>query len=308
MNKITIVGAGRVGETAAQMLAEQQLCRELVVLDVCKGVPQGVALDILQTAAFFDFDTRVSGGSDPAMMAGSDLVVLTAGFPRKPGQSRADLLEANLGIIDRVLDDVLRFAPDALLMLVTNPVDVMTYRAWKRTGWGRERVFGQAGVLDAARMASFVALETGFSSRDITAMVLGGHGEATVPLSRYCTINGIPLEKFVDSETLERIIERTRSGGSEILALRQNSSAYEAPAAAIAAMVEAITNNRRRILPCVSILDGEYGQRDIAMGVPCVIANAGLESVVQLDLNETEQELFTQSVASVREDLTLLQE
>jgi malate dehydrogenase len=303
MNKVTIVGAGRVGETAAQMLAEQQLCRELVVLDVRQGVPQGVALDILQTAAFFDFDTRVSGGCDPAMMAGSDLVVVTAGFPRKQGQSRSDVLETNLDIIDRVLDDVLRFAPEAMLILVTNPVDVMTYRAWQRTGWGRERVFGQAGVLDAARMASFVALETGFSSRDITTMVLGGHGGAMVPLPRYCTINGIPLEKFIDSETLAGIIERTRSGGSEILALRQNSSAYEAPAAAVAAMVEAITFNRRRILPCVSILDGEYGERDIAMGVPCIIASAGLESVVQLDLNETEQKLFTQSVACVREDL-----
>ncbi len=303
MQKVTIVGAGRVGETAAQILAEEELCREVALLDVREDVPEGVALDIFQTAPFFDFDTRVTGSNDPAILSGSDLIVVTAGMPRKPGMSRSDVLEVNLGIIDGICDNAMKYAPDAIMIMVTNPVDVLTYRAYQRTGWGRRRVFGQAGVLDSSRMASFIAMETGFSARDITTIVLGGHGDTMVPLSRYCTINGIPVEHFIEPRVMAQIIERTRAGGAEILALRKNSSAYDAPGAAVAAMVDSISNNRRRIMPCVAVLDGEYQESDIAMGVPCVLGENGVQSVVQLELNEAELKMFRESVATIRKDL-----
>lgn len=306
MKKIAIVGAGRVGETAAQILAEQEVCRELVLIDVREDTPQGVALDITQTAPFFIFDTKVSGSNDAAAMCGADLVIVTAGIPRKPGMSRSDVLETNVKIIDGITDDILRYAPDAIILMVTNPVDVLTYRAWKRTGWSRDRVIGQAGVLDASRMAAFIAMETGFSAHDITTIVLGGHGDTMVPLPRFCTINGIPVDKFIPKNRLEDIIERTRQGGAEILALRKTSSAYDAPAASVAAMVDAISHNRRRLLPAVAILEGEYGEQDIAMGVPCILDEQGLSSVVELDLNQDEMANFQQSISSVRKDTAKL--
>jgi len=308
MNKISIVGAGRVGETTAQILAEEELCREIALYDVREDVPEGVALDIYQTAPFFEFDCRLSGSNDPAIMAGSDLVVVTAGFPRKPGMSRSDVLAANVKIIDEVTDHILAHAPDAIVLVVSNPVDTLTYRIAKRTGFPRERIFGQAGVLDASRMAAFIAAETGFSALDITTLVLGGHGDTMVPMPRYCTINGVPVSHFIAPERLEAIIERTRKGGAEILALRKNSSAYDAPGAAVAAMVDAISNNRRRLMPCVAMLDGEYGERDIAMGVPCILDERGLAQVVELDLNAEEQGNFARSVESVRADIARLAE
>ena len=306
MNKVTIVGAGRVGETTAQILAEQEICAEVVLIDIREDVPQGVALDIFQTAPFFDFDTKVSGSNDPAAMAGSDLVVVTAGVPRKPGMSRSDVLATNLEVIDGIIDAILVHAPDAQVIMVTNPVDVLTYRVWQRTGWERSRVLGQAGVLDASRMAAFIALETGFSARDITTIVLGGHGDTMVPVPRFCTVNGIPVSQFIAEDRLQEIVERTRQGGAEILALRKISSAYDAPGASVAAMVDAISHNRRRLLPCVAILDGEYGQRDIAMGVPCVLDRRGLATVVELPLDEAELAQFTQSAATVRADIARL--
>jgi malate dehydrogenase len=306
MDKVAIVGAGRVGETAAQFLAKQELCREVVLIDVREDVPQGVALDIFQTAPFFGFDTRVSGSNDPEAMSGAELVVITAGLPRKPGMSRSDVLQANVEILDGIIADVQRHAPDAILIIVSNPVDVLTYRAWRLTGWDRRRVLGQAGVLDSSRMASFIAMETGFSARDITTMVLGGHGDTMVPLPRFCTINGIPVTHFLSEERLERIMERTRNGGAEILVLRKISSAYDAPGASVAAMVDAISRDRRRLLPCVAILQGEYGERDISMGVPCVLADGGLDSVVELDLTDTESAQFAASAAYVRKDLARL--
>jgi malate dehydrogenase len=303
MYRITIVGAGMVGETTAQMLAEAELCREVILMDVREDVPQGVALDVLQTSSFFHFDTRVTGSTDPAAMADSDLIIVTAGMPRKPGMSRSDVLEVNLGIIDEIVDHALKYAPDAMLLMVTNPVDVLTYRVWRRTRWPRNRIFGQAGVLDASRMACFIAMETGFSTRDITTIVLGGHGDTMVPLPRFCAINGIPIRQFISEERIQAIIERTRNGGAEILSLRKNSSAYDAPAAAITAMVDAIVNDRRRILPTVALLEGEYGQRDIAMGVPCVLSGRGMEQVLQLDFLEEERSLFESSARAVREDI-----
>jgi malate dehydrogenase len=308
MKKISIVGAGRVGETTAQILAEEELCREIALYDVREDVPEGVALDIFQTAPFFEFDCRLSGSNDPAILAGSDLVVITAGFPRKPGMSRSDVLAANVKIIDDVTDHIVAHAPDAIVLVVSNPVDTLTYRIAQRTGWSRQRVFGQAGVLDASRMAAFIAQETGFSALDITTLVLGGHGDTMVPMPRYCTINGVPVSKFIAPDRLEAIIERTRKGGAEILALRKNSSAYDAPAAAVAAMIDAISNNRRRLMPCVAMLDGEYGERDICMGVPCILDESGLSSIVELELDAQERAHFDSSVASVRADIARLAE
>lgn len=307
MQKVAIVGAGRVGETTAQILAEQEVCREVVLIDIREDAPQGVALDIFQSSPFFEFDTRVTGSNDPAAMSGAEVVVITAGVPRKPGMSRSDVLDVNVKVVDGIVDDILRYAPDAIIIMVTNPVDVLTYRAWQRSGWPRERILGQAGVLDASRMAAFIAMETGFSSRDITTIVLGGHGDLMVPLPRFCTVNGIPVSQFISDERMEGIIERTRQGGAEILALRKNSSAYDAPGASVASMVDAISHNRRRLLPCVAILQGEYGRDDIAMGVPCVLAENGLDSVVDLSLNKQELEWFATSANSVAEDVARLE-
>lgn len=266
-------------------------------------MPQGVALDIFQTAPFFEFDTRVSGSNDPAAMQGAEVVVITAGVPRKPGMSRSDVLDTNVAVIDGIIEDMMRFAPNAIAIMVTNPVDVLTYRVWQKTGWPRERVLGQAGVLDASRMAAFIALETGFSSRDITTIALGGHGDTMVPVSRFCTVNGIPVTHFIGEQRLDEIVQRTRGGGAEILALRKNSSAYDAPGASVAAMVDAISHHRNRLLPCVAMLEGEYGQQDTAMGVPCLLSNRGLLRIVDLGLTADEQTVFDESAASVRADI-----
>ncbi len=303
MNKITIVGCGRVGESTAQILAKEELCREILLLDVQPGVPEGVALDLQQSGSLLRFDTRVSGATDPAAMSGSELVIVTAGFPRKPGMSRSDVLDSNLAIIDTIVDNTLHHAPEAMLMMVTNPVDVLTWRAWQRTGWPRQRVFGQSGALDTARMASFIAAETGYSVKDISALVLGGHGDAMVPLARFTDIAGIPIEHFLDDTAIRRIAERTRQGGGEILALKKHSSAYDSPAAAIASMVDAISHNRRRILPCVAILDGEYEQHATAMGVPAVLDRNGLVDIVELKLSREERDDFERSAALVRADI-----
>ncbi|VAW71586.1 Malate dehydrogenase [hydrothermal vent metagenome] len=306
MNKITIVGCGRVGESTAQILAKEELCREILLLDIHEGVPEGVALDIQESASMFRFDTRVTGSTDSAAMAGSDLIIITAGLPRKPGMSRSDVLDSNLAIIDGVVASAVRYAPDSMLMMVTNPVDVLTWRAWEKSGWPRQRVFGQSGVLDTARMTSFISMQTGYSVKDISAMVLGGHGDAMVPLARFTNIAGIPIQHFLSEDEINDIAERTRQGGGEILALKKHSSAYDAPAAAVAAMVDAISHNRRRILPCVSILDGEYGQRDIAMGIPAVLDENGLVDIIELKLDDVEQTDFQSSADMVRADIERL--
>ncbi len=306
MNKIAIIGAGRVGESTAQFLAESDLAREIALLDVREGAAAGAALDIQETAPLFGFDSRLVGDTDPGVIAGAELVIITAGLPRKPGMSRSDVLDKNVEILDGILVDVMREAPDSQVLVVSNPVDVLTYRAWQKTGWERSRVFGQAGVLDASRMAAFVALETGLSTRDIHTLVLGGHGDAMVPMLRFSGINGLPLHHFLDQEAIDRIVERTRHGGAEILALKQTSSAYDAPAAAIKAMVEAIVLDRRRVLPTVALLDGEYGARDVAMGVPCVLGAGGMERIIELDLNAGEQANFDTSLAGVRADIARL--
>ena len=303
MKKIAIVGAGRVGESTAHNIAKHELCREIMLIDIKEGIPQGTALDIQESAPIFDFDTKLYGSNDLADLAGSDMVIITAGVPRKPGMSRSDVLDTNLAVLYGVVDAAVKHAPAAMLLIVSNPVDVLTYAAWQRSGWSRQRVFGMAGVLDSARMASFIALETGFSVRDISAMVLGGHGDSMVPMTRFTTINGIPIEHFLNIEQIARIVTRTRQGGAEILALRKTGSAYDAPAAAIASMVDAISHNRRHILPAVAVLEGEYGLNDICMGVPVVFGEGGVERVIQLPLTPAEAEEFRKSADSVRKDI-----
>ncbi len=306
MKKITVIGAGRVGEATAQFIASKDMCREISLIDVREGAAEGAALDIQEDAPLFEFDTRLKGGTDPALMSESDLIIVTAGIPRKPGMSRSDVMETNVKITDEIIDNTLKFAPDAMMLFVSNPVDILTYRAWQRTGWDRNRILGQAGVLDSTRMASFIAMETGYSSLDINAMVLGGHGDSMVPMMRYTTISGIPVSQFLKQQTIDDIVERTRGGGAEILALRQNSSAYDAPGAAVATMVDAIVHDRKRVLPSVAILDGEYGCQDIAIGVPTVLGKNGMENIIELDLNEQEQKDFDNSVAQVKNDLQTL--
>jgi malate dehydrogenase len=306
MKKITVVGAGRVGESTAQFIATRDLCRELTLVDINEGAASGAALDIQEDGPLFSFDTRLAGGSDPELMRDAELIVVTAGIPRKPGMSRSDVLETNVRVTDQIVENTLKYAPDAMMLFVSNPVDILTYRAWKKTGWDRSRILGQAGVLDSTRMASFIALETGYSALDIDAMVLGGHGDSMVPMMRYTTISGIPVENFLSAEKIEEIVIRTRNGGAEILALRQNSSAFDAPAAAVAVMVDAIVKDRKRILPSVAILDGEYGCSDMAIGVPTVLGRQGMEKVIELQLDPNEQANFDTSVAAVKKDIETL--
>lgn len=306
MRKITIVGAGRVGESTAQILAQSEQVHEVVLTDIREGVARGTALDIQESAILFGFDTQVTGDDNPAAMAGSDIVVVTAGLPRKPGMSRSDVLASNLKVTGEIVADIARYAPDAIIMMVTNPVDILTHMAWRQTGWDRSRVFGLSGVLDSARMASFIALETGLSIKDISALVLGGHGDSMVPMPRYTTINGIPVDHFLDPGQIKAIVDRTRNGGAEILALKKTSSANDSPAAAIAVMVDAVCNNRMRILPCVAVLDGEYGEHGISIGVPVVLGGRGVERVIELRLTEHESSQFRYSVEQVRKDLAAL--
>ncbi|MEE8387255.1 MAG: malate dehydrogenase [Acidiferrobacterales bacterium] len=306
MKKITIVGAGRVGESTAYNLAKSELCSEIMLIDIVEGMPQGTALDIQESAPQFGFDTKLSGSNDMEAMADSELVIITAGIPRKPGMSRSDVLDTNLDIAFSIVDVMVKVAPDTMMIMVSNPVDILTYASWKRSGWDRSRVFGMAGVLDSSRMAAFVAMETGFSVKDINAMVLGGHGDTMVPMTRFTTVNGIPIDHFLDQETIDRIVKRTRGGGAEILALKKNSSAYDAPAAAVAAMVGAVVHNRKRVLPTVAALDGEYGEKDLCMGVPVVLGKGGVERIIELDLNKEEKANFKTTAKAIRADLARL--
>lgn len=308
MNKISIVGAGRVGESTAQFIAGKDMCREIILLDIRAGAAEGAALDIQEVSPLCEFDTRLRGGGDFSMMQDSELIIVTAGLPRKPGMSRSDLLATNVAITNDIVDAAIKYAPDSILLFVTNPVDIVTYNAWLRTGWPRNRILGQAGVLDSSRMASFIAMETGFSNLDIDTMVLGGHGDTMVPMLRYTTISGIPVSNFLGKDKLEEIVERTRNGGAEILALRQNSSAYDAPAASVAEMVDAIVYDRKRILPTVCILEGEYGHHDMAIGVPAVLGKNGMEKIISLDMNDEETTQFHNSAALVQKDIDLLKQ
>ncbi|HEY8796108.1 MAG TPA: malate dehydrogenase [Gemmatimonadaceae bacterium] len=304
LNKITVVGAGNVGATTAQRLAEKELARQVVLVDVIEGVPQGKGLDIWESAPIEGFDTRLVGTNDYEASEGSEIVVITAGIARKPGMSRDDLLNTNAGIVKQVSEHVKTSSPNAILIVVSNPLDVMSWVAMKTTGFPRERVIGMAGVLDTARYRSFVAEALEVSVRDIQAMVLGGHGDTMVPLLSYTSVSGIPVTQLLDKATLDAIIERTRTGGAEIVKYLKTGSAYYAPSAATVQMCEAIAFDQKRILPCAAWLQGEYGQSGIFLGVPCKLGRAGLEKILEVTLTNDERATLAKSADAVREPMS----
>ena len=306
VSKITVVGAGHVGATCAQRLAERELAREVVMVDVVEGLPQGKGLDQWESAPIEGFDTLVTGANDYEPVAGSEIVVVTAGIARKPGMSRDDLLRTNAGIVGKVSAEIKRVAPDAILIMVSNPLDVMSYVAMKATGFPRERVIGMAGVLDTGRYRSFIARELDVSVADIQALVLGGHGDTMVPLASYTSVSGIPLSQLLSQDRIDALVERTRKGGAEIVALLKTGSAYYAPSSAIVQMVDAIVRNKRRILPCAAWLEGEYGMKDLFLGVPCKLGAGGLVEIVEVDLTAAERAELEKSAASVHETMGTL--
>jgi len=306
LNKITVVGAGNVGATAAQRVAEKQLARSVVMVDVIEGVPQGKALDQWESAPIEGFDTRVIGSNGYDEAAGSELFIVTAGIARKPGMSRDDLVKTNAGIVEAVSREIKRVAPQSIVIVVSNPLDVMCYVAMKATGFPRERVLGMAGVLDTARYRSFLAEALDVSVEDIQAMVLGGHGDTMVPLISYTTVSGIPVTQLIDQARLDAIVTRTRNGGAEIVALLKTGSAYYAPSAAAVQMAESIALDKKRILPCAAWLQGEYGLRDVFCGVPCKLGRKGLEQIVTVKLTDQEKTDLHQSAAAVMDTMKAL--
>ena len=303
LNKITVVGAGNVGATAAQRLAEQELARTVVLVDVIEGVPQGKALDQWESAPIEGFDTRVVGANDYGPAAGSEIVVVTAGIARKPGMSRDDLVRTNADIVKQVSQEIKRHCPNAIVVVVSNPLDVMCWVTKQVTGFSRERVFGMAGVLDTARYRAFLAEALDVSVEDVQAMVLGGHGDTMVPLISYTTVSGVPVTQLLDRSTLDKIVERTRNGGAEIVAFLKTGSAYYAPSAAVVQMVAAIARDKKRVLPCAAWLEGEYGLSGIYCGVPCKLGRKGLEQILEVKLAAEEQAALKKSADAVKETM-----
>jgi malate dehydrogenase len=306
VNTITVVGAGNVGATTAQRVAEKELSRRVVLVDIIDGVPQGKGLDQWQTAPIEGFDSRVIGTNGYEETAGSEIVIITAGIARKPGMSRDDLMNTNAGIVKAVSEQVARSSPNAIVIVVSNPLDVMCHVAKKVTGFPRERVLGMAGVLDTARYRAFLAEALDVSVRDIQAMVLGGHGDTMVPLINYTSVSGIPITQLMPREQLDKIVARTRTGGAEIVSLLKTGSAYYAPSAAAVQMAESIVNDQKRILPCSVWLEGEYGQSGLFLGVPCKLGRRGLEGVVEVDLTADERDALARSADAVREPMASL--
>ncbi|ERG68361.1 MULTISPECIES: malate dehydrogenase [Exiguobacterium] len=306
-NKISVIGSGFTGATTALYLAQKEL-GNVVLLDIKENEnpTKGKALDMQETAPIQGFDSWITGTSDYAETADSDIVVITAGIARKPGMSRDDLVSTNAKVMRAVTKEVARYSPDAIIIVLTNPVDAMTYAAFKESGFPKERVIGQSGVLDTARFRTFVAAELNISVKDVSGFVLGGHGDDMVPLIRYSYAGGIPLEKLLPTDRIEAIVNRTRKGGGEIVQLLGNGSAYYAPAAAIVEMVEAILKDQRRILPAIAYLDGEYGFHDLYLGVPTILGANGIERVLELELTEAETAALQRSADSVRSVLNVL--
>jgi malate dehydrogenase len=300
--QVAIIGAGNVGSALAQRIAEKNMA-DVVLLDMAAGRPQGIALDLVEASGLEGHDRTLRGTADYADTAGSDIVVITAGFPRKPGMSRDDLLRVNGEIVIQATQKAIAHSPNAIIIVVTNPLDVMTYLAWKSSGLAPQRVMGMAGILDSSRFQTFIALELGVSSADVDAMVLGGHGDLMVPLPRYSTVNGIPITELLDLATIERLVERTRNGGAEIVELLQTGGAYYAPASSICVMVETILRNRSRLLPIAAYLEGQYNLHDVFIGVPARLACRGIESILELELSDRELEALHRSAASVRENV-----
>jgi len=300
MNKISIIGAGMTGATAAHWLAERELA-DLVLVDVVEGMPQGKALDMLQAMPIIGKDVEIAGANDYAATKDSDIIIITAGLPRKPGMSRDDLLSANAEIVGKAATETLKYSPNAFYIVLTNPLDTMAYLTMKKTGLPRNRVIGQAGILDSARMRAFVAMETGVSLENINCYVLGGHGDEMVPLTRHSNIAGIPLRDYVPADKLEAIVARTRKGGGEIVSLLKTGSAFYAPSLACAQMAEAILKNKKLIVPCAAHMEGEYGLTDMFFGVPVMLGANGIERIIEYKLDDEEKAMFDKSAAAVKE-------
>jgi len=298
--KITVVGAGNVGATAAFLAAQKELAN-IVMVDVMEGVPQGKALDMFESSPILGFDALVHGAQDYADTADSDLVIITAGIARKPGMSRDDLLNINVKIVSDVTSKIVKHSPHCIILVVTNPLDAMVYTALKVSGFPKQRVIGMAGVLDSARMRAFIAAELQVSIEDVSACVLGGHGDTMVPVPRYSTVAGIPITELMDQARVDSICERTANGGAEIVELLKTGSAFYAPGASVVQMAEAIIKDKKRILPCAAFLEGEYGVNGYYMGVPCKLGRDGVEAIMELDLTDDESAALHQSMLAVKE-------
>lgn len=304
--KVTVIGAGNVGATCANVIAEKELAQEVILIDIKEGVAEGKSLDMWQTAPINVYDSRIKGYTNNyEPTAGSEVVVITSGLPRKPGMSRDDLIATNAGIVKSVTENVIKYSPDAKIIVVSNPLDVMTYCAFLTAKIPSERVMGMAGILDTARYRAFLADALNISPKEIQAMLLGGHGDTMVPLPRYTTVGGIPVTELLDEETLNAIIERTKKGGGELVNL-MGTSAWYAPGAAAAQMVEAIVRNQRRVFPVCAWLSGEYGIKDLYLGVPVILGKNGVEKIIELKLNEQETDLLNSSAEAVKEVCSVL--
>ena len=303
--KVTVVGAGNVGATAAQRLAEKELC-DVVLVDIVEGLPQGKALDLAEAAPIEKHDAHLTGTNDYAPSANSDIVIITAGIPRKPGMSRDDLLSTNARIMKNVTQEVAKLSPDAVLIIVSNPLDAMCHVAYETSGFPKNRVIGMAGVLDSARFRTFIAMELNVSVENITAFVLGGHGDTMVPLPRYSTVAGIPITELLPQERINALVERTANGGAEIVGLLKTGSAFYAPASAAVEMAESILKDKKKILPCAAYLEGEYGYNDLFMGVPVKLGANGVEEVIEITLLDEEKVALNKSADAVKELKDLL--
>ncbi|MEW5694078.1 MAG: malate dehydrogenase [Candidatus Hydrogenedentota bacterium] len=299
MCKITIVGAGNVGASTALLVVQKEL-GDAVLIDVLEGIPQGKGLDMLQTGPLEMFDSYVEGTNDFSKLQNSDIVVVTAGIARKPGMSREDLLKINADIVKSVVENIKKYAPESIILMVTNPLDVMTYLAYKISGFPKNRVMGQAGVLDSARLKTFIAMELGVSIEDVSTMVLGGHGDTMVPLIEYTTVSGIPVKHLIQEDKLQGIVKRTIKGGEEIVGYLKTGSAYYAPAASTVSMVEAILKDKKRVLPVSTLLEGQYGINDTFIGVPVILGKDGVEKIIEIKLSETDLKALQKSAEFYR--------
>ncbi len=303
--KVTVIGAGHVGECTAMYLAEKNIC-DITIVDIIEDMPKGKALDLSQAGPIRGYESVITGSNDFADMKGSDIVVHTAGLPRKPGMSREDLINSNAKIIGSVAVQIKEYCPDAIVIMVANPLDIMTYHCWKKTGFDTTRVFGQAGILDSIRFRTFVAWELGVSPTDVQAMVLGGHGDTMVPLPRYTTVGGVPITELISKDKIEAISQRTKVGGGEIVKLLKTGSAYYAPAAASVEMVDAVLRDRKKVAPCSVYLTGQYGIKDLYIGIPAILGAKGVEKIIELELADDELKALQGSASKYKETLSIL--
>lgn len=302
--KVSIIGAGNVGRTVAQRVIERNLA-DACLLDIVEGLPQGIALDLMSARGLESHNRKIIGTNNYIDTAGSDIILITAGLPRKPGMSRDDLLKINSKIVTEVAQKCVEYSPDAIYVVITNPLDVMTYLVWKTTNLPPQKVIGMAGVLDSARLQTFIAMELGVSITDVQGMVLGGHGDLMLPLPRYCTVSGIPITQLMAEDTIDRLVQRTRDGGAEIVQLLKTGSAYYAPASSACYMIEAMLLNQSRLLPAAVYLQGEYGLNDLYLGVPCRLGCGGVEEILEINLTDDEKEALHRSARSVRDNINL---